>query len=326
MSIFFSFSDTQLGQSLLGNVFTEGIVQALWFEGNLYVWHGSIVLGHADIAQREEVTGKAGKIRVNQSAGDLSCTVRTEVIEDNRVVCRNSAFLWIADNAWNNKFIGDIVCIGISHCLYSIFADNTFTANQNVVCFFHTFPTVVAVHCVVTSHYRSDFANAKFGTFVLQLFNKLFAGSWRNVTTVHEAMNIYFGKSMFFSQFQQAVQMFDMAVYAAVGQQSHQMQGRVVLLAIFDCRKQSFVFEEVAILNRFCNAGQLLINDAASADVGVSNLGVAHLTIRQANIQTGCTQLGVRILSKIFIKVWLFCSMDGISIVCMIDAETIENH
>ena len=51
-----------------------------------------------------------------------------------------------------------------------------------------------------------------------------------------------------------------------------------------------------------------------------------HLTIRQANIQTGCTQLGVRILSKIFIKVWLFCSMDGISIVCMIDAETIENH
>lgn len=102
--------------------------------------------------------------------------------------------------------------------------------------------------------------------------------------------------------------MFDVAVYAAVGQQSHQMQGRIVFLAVFDCRKQSFVFEEVAILNRFCNAGQLLINDAASADVGVSNLGVAHLTIRQTNIQTGCTQLGVRILSEIFIKVWLFAA------------------
>ena len=104
------------------------------------------------------------------------------------------------------------------------------------------------------------------------------------------------------------------------------MQGRIVFLAIFDCAQQRFVLEEVAVLNGFGDAGQLLIDDAAGADVGVTDLGVAHLAIRQTDIQTGGTQLGVWILSKIFIEVWCFGSMDSVAVVGVIDTETIENH
>ena len=221
MCVLFGFCDAQLGQSFFGDIFAKGVVQTLRFEGNLYVWHGGIVLGHADIVQREEFAGKSVEVRINQGAGDLSCTVWTEVKEDDRIICRDSAFFRIADHAWNDKFVGDFVCIGIRHRLDGIFTEDAFAANQHIVCFFDTFPAVVAVHCIITAHYRSNFSNSKFGTFILELLYKVLAGGRRNISSVHEAMNIDVGEVVFLCHFQQTIQMFDVTVYATVGQKPH---------------------------------------------------------------------------------------------------------
>lgn len=47
-------------------------------------------------------------------------------------------------------------------------------------------------------------------------------------------MDIYLGQTALFGKLQQTEQMFDVAVNAAVRQQSHQMQGRVVFVAVFN--------------------------------------------------------------------------------------------
>ena len=80
-------------------------------------------------------------------------------------------------------------------------------------------------------------------------------------------MNINFGKPVSLSQFQQSVNMGDVAVYTAVGYQTEHMQRGIVLLAVLNCCHQLLILEEIAILDRLGDAGQLLVYDAACTHI-----------------------------------------------------------
>ena len=120
--------------------------------------------------------------------------------------------------------------------------------------------------------------------------------------------------------------MLDMAVNTAVGHKAHQVEGSAVFAAIFHRAGQRFVLEEITVLNGFGDAGQLLINHPSGTNIGVSDLGVAHLAVRQTDIQTGGSQLGVGVLCEITVEVGLMGGMDGVSIIGMVDAEAVQNH
>ena len=87
--------------------------------------------------------------------------------------------------------------------------------------------------------------------------------------------------------------MVDMAVDAAIGQQAHQMDRTVPLLCPADGPQQNRVFKKIAVPDGFCDAGQLLIDHPACADVGVAHLAVAHLSLRQTHRQAGAFQQGM---------------------------------
>ena len=157
----------------------------------------------------------------------------------------------------------------------------------------------------------------------MQLKDKVLAGGRRNIPAVHKAVDIYLGQPALFGKLQQTEQMFDVAVNAAVRQQSHQMQGRVVFAAVFNRTGQRLVGKKLAVLDGFGDAGQLLINNSARADVGVSNLGVAHLPIGKSDVQTGSTQLGVWVGGKISVQIRLFSSMNGVAVISRVDAESV---
>ena len=78
-----------------------------------------------------------------------------------------------------------------------------------------------------------------------------------------------------------------MAVHAAVGQKAHQMQGAAVLRRVVHGRSQGLVLKKVAVPDALGDAGELLIDDAPRADVGVAHLAVAHLAVGQAHVQAG---------------------------------------
>ena len=104
-------------------------------------------------------------------------------------------------------------------------------------------------------------------------------------------------------------------MHTAVRQQTENMQGGIEPLALVDSAHQSRILEEIAVLDGLGDAGQLLIYNAACTDVGVANLGVAHLAVRQTNVQTGCTDIGERVLCENLIEIRLFSSSMALPLV-----------
>ena len=162
----------------------------------------------------------------------------------------------------------------------------------------HAFPTVVAVHSVVTSADGCNAASADFLALCFEFFEERLCALGRYITAIEEGMYIDFLDVVLLRHFEQRIEMVLMAVYAARRNEAHKVQGTALFLhAVYDFQ-QGFVLEEVAVLDVAGDAGQLLIDDAAGTDVGVTNFGVAHLTIRQADVFAGSLQLAGLVFGK----------------------------
>ena len=90
------------------------------------------------------------------------------------------------------------------------------------------------------------------------------------------------------------------------------MQCATILLHCGNNGLQCLVLEERAILDCLGDARKLLIDDAAGADIGMTNLGVAHLSIRQADEFAGSLQLRVRIFFEQAVNDRCLSNSDGI--------------
>ena len=86
-----------------------------------------------------------------------------------------------------------------------------------------------------------------------------------------------------------------MAVHAAVGEQPQQVQPPARRRGLGKGLAQDGVFLEVAILDRLVDAREVLVNDAAGAQVEVADFAVAHLAGGQADIQAAGAQGGARV-------------------------------
>ncbi|VTR18870.1 Uncharacterised protein [Serratia fonticola] len=97
-------------------------------------------------------------------------------------------------------------------------------------------------------------------------------------------------------QFDHRQDMFFMAVDATRGHQAHDVYRFACLHGLVDGAGQRCVGEEVTVFDLFIQTGQVLIHDAAGAEVHVTDFRVTHLAIRQADIQTGSGNQGMGLL------------------------------
>ena len=74
-----------------------------------------------------------------------------------------------------------------------------------------------------------------------------------------------------------------MAVYTAWGNEAHEMESAAIGLSLRSHTYQSLILEEITILDSLGDTGQCLINNTTGTDVGMTNLRVTHLTIRETN-------------------------------------------
>ena len=325
MCILLGFCNSQLGLSALAQIFAQCHVQLFRRISNGYIRHGCIILCHANEMQWEEalLPCKALEFWVNKTSGDLSCTVRTEVEENHAVLFFDQAIL--IQNGRQHKFVGYFLCIGIFDCLNRFGSGFTLAINHSSICLFDTIPSVITIHCIVTAGNGCNLTNANFLHLFASGLHEASCGRWRFISAVQKCMNIYIFQTVPLCHFQQTEQVFHVAVYAARREQTHQVQSCAVLLAIFHRIAQSLVFKEYAVLNVLCNLDQHLINDSTSTDVGVTNFGVAHLSIRQTNVQTACTNQGVRAL-QILVDIRLVGSCNGVAKGILVIAETIHDN
>ena len=118
--------------------------------------------------------------------------------------------------------------------------------------------------------------------------------------------------------------MLDMAVHAAVGQQTENVQGLAVR-RIVKGGSIDRVFKKCPVLDGLCDARQILKHNAAGADVCMADLAVAHLAVRQADIQPGGGQLRVRPALQETVHHRRFGRVDGVSRIRLADAVAIED-
>ena len=87
-----------------------------------------------------------------------------------------------------------------------------------------------------------------------------------------------------------------------------------------------YVIKKNAIFNGFCNAGQLLIDDASSSNIQVADFRIAHLTFWKTNSKSAGLKTDAGIFCEEQIQVGCICGCDRVSVIGGIQTETVQDH
>ena len=115
------------------------------------------------------------------------------------------------------------------------------------------------------------------------------------------------------------------AVHAAVGHEAHDVQGLAVCLRVLHGLDVDLVPEELAVLDLAGHLGQDLEDNAARADVGVTDLGVAHLALGQADVQPGGLQRRMGPAVKEPVQIRGVGDVDGVALGGSRQAEAVHD-
>ena len=115
------------------------------------------------------------------------------------------------------------------------------------------------------------------------------------------------------------------AVYSAVGYEPHDVEC-VAVSCILHCCKECRILEELAGLNRAGDFQKVLVDYASGSDVEVSDLGISHLSCRQAYRLAACFDSNKRIFCEHPVKYRLVCCGNGIAVSLFSDSESVKNH
>ena len=145
------------------------------------------------------------------------------------------------------------------------------------------------------------------------LFHVACAGGGRRISAVHKAVDVQPFDAIFLREPHQALDVLDVGVYAAVGHEAEQMQGAAVRLYVGYRFRESFVFKKCSVFYLVADHGQVLPHDAAGPHVGVSDFGIAHLSVGQADGSSGGLQLRAGHFRKQAVQVRGAGSCDGVA-------------
>ena len=104
-----------------------------------------------------------------------------------------------------------------------------------------------------------------------------------------------------------------MAVHAAGAHQTHQVDGLACVDGGLHVLDEDGVLEHLAVADGLGDEGQLLVDDAARAHVGVADLGVAHLAVGQADSHAGGINGGHGVLCHQSIQMGGLGSHNGVA-------------
>ena len=236
MGIFFRLRNAKLGQAQFAEILAEDIFQLLVGEGHGDVGHGGVVLCGADEMQGEKPTLALEliKVGVHQGAGQLPGPVGAEIVEDDPVPGVEAA-LPGADHRLH-ELVGDSLVVGGLNGLQRIIEKVPRAIDHGVIGPLEPVPAAVPVHGVVPSHHIGDLSNAQGLYFLLELADIVPPRGGGDIPSIQKDVNIELFQTVTFGQLQQGIQMGDVAVDPAVGEQTHEMQGADLVVGYVEPR------------------------------------------------------------------------------------------
>ena len=116
-----------------------------------------------------------------------------------------------------------------------------------------------------------------------------------------------------------------MAMHAAIAQQAHEMEPIFTSLGLLQSFAQHFVMVEAAFVDIFVDQGQILKNNPARAENHMADFGIAHLSCRQTDIDSGHRKPRVRIVAQHRVQVRLGSIGHCVAFFARVDAETVQD-
>ena len=319
--------DAQLALAGLGDGLAEGIVHQLLVEEDMHAGEGGIVRGEAAVVQREGVHPLFRHVLLRQHGRQLAGAVVAEVVEDDGVALLDlgEGLAVLGDHDRLDELVGHVGVVGCLDAVDGALERGALAFDQQVVGLLDAVPALVAVHRVETAAHGSDLARG-LGHLLLELLEEALAAVRVGVAAVHEGMDIDLLQAVFLRYAQELIDMVQGGVHAAVGGQAHQVELLAGGLDVVVDRLDLGVVEELVLAHGHVDLDEVLVDHAAGAEVHVSDLGVAHLSVGQADVLAAGLQVAVRILGAQAVDDRRALRPDGVGIIMSALAPTVEDH
>ncbi len=322
MRVLLGLRKTKLCVSLVCKPLAEGIGDLDFLERYFLVRDGLVIILEADILHIEALSARASlqfvklvEIIITEAVRDLTCSVGTEIEENDRVSILDGGYrcsVLFEDNRRADELIRFVLVIGLRDRLVRRVSSDALALRERIIRIGDTVVVIVPVHCVITSGDHRDLSDAEFLHLILELLNVIDTALRGCITSVEEAVYIDIRKSLFLCHLEQRIKVCDMAVDTAVREKAVQMQVSSGLLYILHCVKELRILEELAVLDFLGDAGKILINDAAGAHIHVTDLRVAHLAVRKTDRKTARVSFDEGIFLHQLVHDGRFCLGDRI--------------
>ena len=240
--------------------------------------------------------GEALELRIDEGAGDLAGAVAAEVEEQHRVAVLDEGRA--LDAGGRDELVADGVGVGrlVVIGLHGGGGRGGFRgrgAGEGVVGGLHAFPAVVAVHGPEAAGDAGDLADADLHEFGFELLEVAEAGGGRAVAAVHEGVHVDLGEAFFLQEAEEGVEVRQGGVDAGFGAEAHQVDRAAGGLDVLDEAAEGLDLAHGGRIGEaLVDADDLLVDDAAGADVLVADFGIAHDADRQADIEAVGHDLG----------------------------------
>ena len=154
MRIFFRLCNTSLFQTLCCKKLAKCVCNLFFYKSNQFIFDRNIVFCKTYIRCFHPFSSfKTVELIVAECSCDLSRAIRSEIEEDHRIPvfycrCRSAVFHHYKRF---HKLVSFLVVIRCLNSFKRRCRFNSFAFHQGIICFFHTIPTVVTIHRIITT-------------------------------------------------------------------------------------------------------------------------------------------------------------------------------
>ncbi len=259
----------------------------------------------------------------------LLCAVVAEVEEYHHVALAYQADGLAVRTHGNNgfyEFVGYTLVVGGLDGRDHVGRGSPHTAHKGVVGHFYTLPTFIAIHGVVAAYHGGDCATGSF-QMILQRFDITLTAFRVGVAAIHKAVDVCFILNSehlcYVAQFQQMV---ERRVNPAVGDQAHEMHSHAFVARVLERLHHFRILHDGTVAAGAVDFHEVLVHDPSRADVEVSHLAVAHLSVGQTHVFAARKQFGVRVVRREGVDVFGMRLKNHVILFVVAVAPTVEDH
>ena len=298
MGILLRLGDVELLETFGREEFAERVGYVFLVKEDVHALVVRVVRSHAVVLEvRDDMHALFRHVLLRESDGHLLGAVVAVVAEDDDIALRNGSerFARLIDvNDRFDELVGDSLVVGFLYGLCHVGGRFALAVDHEVVRLTNAIPAFVTVHSIVTTDNGS---NASGGVLkvLLRFTNESESALRVGVTSVHEAVEEDFGEVVFLCDVGETEDVAHLAVNTAVAEKSHEVDGLAIVTGVGEGVDDLRIGLDGAIGARLVDFDEVLVHDASSTDVEVSDFGVSHLSFRQSHGVAASDELAVRV-------------------------------